>query len=37
MNFELNYVKTERQKVDIFTKGLLVTEFRKKRKLIMGW
>ena len=37
MNFELNYVKTERQKADIFTKGLLVTEFRKKRKLIMGW
>ena len=30
-------VSTENQKADIFTKGLLITEFRRKRKLIMGW
>ena len=30
-------VRTDKQKADIFTKGLANIEFRKKRKLLMGW
>ena len=30
-------VCTSKQKADIFTKGLASTEFRIKRKLLMGW
>ena len=30
-------VRTDQQKADIFTKGLASTEFRMKRKLLMGW
>ena len=34
---EIVSVRSENQKADIFTKGLLVNDFRKKRQLIMGW
>ena len=36
-SFEILPVRTDKQKVDLFTKGLLRTEFRTKRHMIMGW
>ena len=35
--FEILPVRTDKQKADLFTKGLLRTEFRTKRHMIMGW
>ena len=35
--FEILPVKTDKQKADLFTKGLLQTEFRTKGHMIMGW
>ena len=34
---ECHLVKTKLQKADIFTKGLVKGEFKRKRKLLMGW
>ena len=34
---QIQRVDTSLQKADIFTKGLLRTEYRKKRELLMGW
>ena len=36
-NIDIDYIKSEKQKADIFTKGLAKQEFEKKRKMIMGW
>ena len=36
-SFEILPVRTDKQKADLFTKGLLRTEFRTKRHMIMGW
>jgi hypothetical protein len=35
--FDILPVRTDKQKADLFTKGLLRTEFRTKRHMIMGW
>lgn len=37
MNVVIQYIKTNFQKVDSFTKGLTKVEFKTKRKLLMGW
>ena len=34
---EIKKIDTSIQKADIFTKGLKVVEFEKKRFMIMGW
>jgi hypothetical protein len=36
-NIQIKRIDTTLQKADLFTKGLLRTEFRKKRELLMGW
>ena len=35
--YEILPVRTTKQKADMFTKGLTRTEFREKRKMVLGW
>jgi hypothetical protein len=34
---ECKYIKSEEQRADIFTKGLVKQDFEEKRKMLMGW
>jgi hypothetical protein len=36
-NIKISRVETQLQKADLFTKGLVGTEFRKKRELVLNW
>ena len=37
LQIQIKRVDTASQRVDIFTKGLVGNEFRKRRKLLLGW
>lgn len=37
LKMQICHVKTQKQKADMFTKGLMKSEFKIKRMLLMGW